>query len=246
MQSMKSFLLKYGGPDEWYNSFDNIWITSDLHFGHDKIKDFEPIRDILRQSAGFTGTPDEFIIKTWNEQVGKNDLVINLGDLHWKSYQHFDGKLNGTQLLILGNHDRNPHYYIFDNLYVVNGVFNLDGHPTKYITVSEDPLLSGFFYNNVLYSHYPVYNIEHEYNYQRKGSRIVDRMKALLDLTKDYDIVYNIHGHLHSACPEGTDRSLNVCYDFNKYKLIDWDVGNAMVRTSKGRRHETTSGVPMG
>jgi len=221
---MKEFIDKFGLPAEWREHFDNIWLTSDLHLGHEKIKDFEPIREKLLKSAKFKGTPDEFLIHTWNKQVGKKDLVINLGDLHWSSYVPYADLLNGTQLLVLGNHDHKPQYYQkFPKIYPVDGVWNLNGTPSQYYVASEgkpDKLLSGFIYGRTMLSHYPIYNIRHEYNYQRRSpSRIIGRMEILLDITKDYDHIKNIHGHLHSACPEGTRDSINVCYDFNKYEL---------------------------
>ncbi len=223
---MKEFLNRYGGPLRWTTVFDKIHITSDLHLAHDKIKDFEPIRGKLQEAASFDGTPDEFLIRTWNEQVGKNDLVINLGDLHWKSYEPFAEQLNGVQLLILGNHDSKPQYYYkFDRVYPVEGVWDLDGIPSKLHLdterVGNDKLLSALIYNDVMFSHYPIYNIKHEYNYQR-GGRIIERMMLLGDIAAFYDDLKNVHGHMHSACPEGTKNSINVCYDFNKYKLLDF------------------------
>ena len=115
---MKKFLDKYGGI--WNSEFKNIHLTSDMHFRHDKIHEFEPIREQLRKEANFEGTPDEFLIHTWNSQVGVNDLVINLGDLHWKSLEPIADKLNGIMLLVLGNHDmKGPYYDKFPNIYVV-------------------------------------------------------------------------------------------------------------------------------
>ena len=217
---MEEFLNKYGGFNNWCNNFDNIWVTSDLHLGHEKIKNFEPIREELRVAAKFEGSADEYLVYTWNKQVGENDLVINLGDLHWRSYEPFAEQLNGVQLLVLGNHDSKPQYYNkFPNIYVVEGIWNLNGVPSKYYVNSKDKLLSGFIYENVLFSHYPVYNIEHEYNYQRKGG-IIDRMKIFQHIVAYTDgDIRNIHGHMHSSCPEGSPYSINVCYDFNKYKV---------------------------
>lgn len=222
---MRKFLEDYGGIDS--EEFENVHITADLHFRHDKILNFEPIREELREKAEFTGTPDEFLIHTWNSQVGKKDLVINLGDLHWKSLEPFANKLNGTMLLVLGNHDAKPQYYDkFPRIYAVDGVWNLNGTPSRYYLGDKevDKLMSGFIYEDNLFCHYPVYNIEHEYNYQRKSpGAIVSRMEKFKDIMADHtEVLYNIHGHLHSSCPEGNALSLNVCIDFNKYKLLNF------------------------
>lgn len=205
--------------------FDNTFVTSDTHFGHKKIHNFEPIREQLRIEEGFEGTPDEYLIHKWNQQVGDNDLVIHLGDMHWNSFDHYADKLNGTILLVLGNHDKHPEYYDrFPNVYVVDGVWNLNGVPSEYyIPNNDDDMLSAIIISNYILSHYPIYNIEHEYNYQRTGS-IINRMKILKEIadncTDSEDELINVHGHLHSACPEGTENSINVCIDFNKYKMI--------------------------
>ncbi len=216
---MKKFLKDYAGFGE--HTFSKIFITSDTHFGHDKIHAFEPIREELRLADKFEGTPDEYLVHKWNEQVSKGDLVIHLGDLHWSSFEHVADKLNGTILLVLGNHDHKPQYYYkFPNVYVVEGIWDLTDIPYEYhIVDSEDKLLSAFVYNGIMYSHYPIYHIEHEYNYQRRNNNIVDRMKILKAVADSYEEpILNIHGHMHSnhiECP----MSLNVCIDYNKYKI---------------------------
>jgi calcineurin-like phosphoesterase family protein len=120
---MKKFIQKHTLQD-----FRKIHITSDMHFRHEKIKDFEPIREEMRIAEGFSGDADEYLIHKWNSQVQPDDLVINLGDLHWKSYEPIAGRLNGTMLLVLGNHDLKPQYYNkFDDIYVVEGLLDMNG-----------------------------------------------------------------------------------------------------------------------
>ncbi len=225
---MEKFIRAYG--HDFMDKFDNVYITSDMHFLHAKIKDFEPIREELRLAEGFEEDADEFLISKWNAQVGNNDLVINVGDLHWKSFDSIYGRLNGVMLLILGNHDNAPQYYEkYEDIYVVSGIWELKGEQfLKYHVDSTDRLLSAFIYDDVLISHYPIYNIEHEYNYQRQGANsIISRMNILLDVYKGS---YNIHGHMHSACPEGTENSLNVCIDFNRFKILDFKESLIKVR----------------
>ncbi len=232
---MKKFLDKYESIHS--SEFDMVHITSDMHFRHDKIHEFEPIREQLRIEAGFDGTPDEFLIHTWNSQVGKKDLVVNLGDLHWKSLEPIADKLNGVMLLVLGNHDNKPQYYEkFPNIYVVEGVWDLNGIPTQYYIKDQYKLLSAFIYNNVIYSHYPVYSIGHEYNYQRRSpNKIIERMELLFEIAmNEYKTpLFNVHGHLHSSLPEGEKRSANVCIDFNKYNILGFNEVHNEVRKEK-------------
>ena len=78
------------------------FITSDLHFGHKNIIKYEnrPYKDITEMDCD--------LIKQWNKQVNKEDVVYILGD-----FSFYDGvgtnnilkMLNGKKILITGNHD---------------------------------------------------------------------------------------------------------------------------------------------
>ena len=52
-----------------------IWVTSDLHFNHQKLID-----NGIRPSDY-----EKRLIKNWNNQVKDNDIVIILGDISWNS-----------------------------------------------------------------------------------------------------------------------------------------------------------------
>jgi calcineurin-like phosphoesterase family protein len=215
---MKKF-LKEGG----FTVFNKILITSDLHFRHDNVIKFEPIRSELQKAENFVGTPDEYLIYKWNQQVNENDLVVNLGDLHWKSYEPIADKLNGKMLLVLGNHDMKPQYYQkYNNIYAVEGIWNLNGIPSEYFInqEKEDKLLSGFILGDVLFSHYPISDeaMEEETSTNEK---IKERMKILQKISIDAGCTSNVHGHLHSKNIQ-TPGSRNVCIDFNKYKILDF------------------------
>ena len=79
-----------------------IFVISDTHFNHKNIIEY-------------TGRPfktaeemNEIIINNWNNRVGKDDLVIHLGDFALGSKEEIKelrSRLNGTILLIRGNHD---------------------------------------------------------------------------------------------------------------------------------------------
>lgn len=82
----------------------NIWVTSDLHFGHKNIIKYEnrPFKDIEEM--------DKAIIELWNKTVKKDDKVYILGDFSWykgKKTNEILYKLNGSKSLIIGNHDKN-------------------------------------------------------------------------------------------------------------------------------------------
>lgn len=81
----------------------NIFFTSDTHYGHANILTF--------MNRPFTSLDDmhEEMIKRWNSLVSKGDIVYHLGD-----FCMFDKKrtnqvlyaLNGTIRLVKGNHDK--------------------------------------------------------------------------------------------------------------------------------------------
>lgn len=82
----------------------NIWLTSDLHFMHDKPFLYEP--------RGFTSITEmnEAVVERWNSVVKPDDVVYNLGDIAFNDINrsiHYINLLNGHQYWIRGNHDTN-------------------------------------------------------------------------------------------------------------------------------------------
>lgn len=79
--------------------------TSDPHFFHRNILRFQPH---TRPYATIEEHNDA-LIKQWNSQVGPDDLVYELGDMFFtyskRKMKEILDQLNGTIILILGNHD---------------------------------------------------------------------------------------------------------------------------------------------
>jgi calcineurin-like phosphoesterase family protein len=86
--------------------YDNIYFTSDTHFGHYNILIYE--QRTSKMNIQSVEEHDAKLIENWNNTVGKNDLVYILGDF---SFHKADGTisilkaLNGDKILIRGNHD---------------------------------------------------------------------------------------------------------------------------------------------
>lgn len=81
----------------------NIWFTSDTHFGHKNIIKFSnrPFDDEDHMN--------EEMIRTWNEHVGEDDIVFHMGDFSLTSPNKTKAildRLNGNICLILGNHEK--------------------------------------------------------------------------------------------------------------------------------------------
>ena len=119
----------------------NVFFTSDHHFGHKQIIDFEsrPFKDVDQMN--------ESMIESWNSVVGSDDKVFHLGDfsfLNKDATHHIVERLNGYKILILGNHDRGR-----------SRAWWLD---TGFEEVSKYPLI----YNDFFFlSHEPMYMNKH-------------------------------------------------------------------------------------
>ena len=78
-----------------------IFLTSDLHFGHDK--------EFVWKARGYDSVWDmnESLIEKWNGTVNDEDDVYVLGDLMLGDYAHikYVKRLKGKLHIVLGNHD---------------------------------------------------------------------------------------------------------------------------------------------
>ena len=93
-----------------------IWLTSDLHFNHD--------REFIRGPRGFKNVYEmnDAIIKNWNNTVDIEDDVYVLGDLMLgdnelgiKMIKQLKGKIH----IILGNHDTASRKALYENCHNV-------------------------------------------------------------------------------------------------------------------------------
>jgi calcineurin-like phosphoesterase family protein len=80
-----------------------VWVTADPHFFHDNIIRYED-----RPFAN-SDEMNEGIISAWNQKVKKQDKLIIAGDVGLGPVERFEeilSRINGTKILVLGNHDR--------------------------------------------------------------------------------------------------------------------------------------------
>lgn len=86
----------------------NIWLISDTHFGHKNILTFRRKDGTPLRPHSSIEEHDQCLIDNWNRVVGKSDKVYHLGDVGFFNVTRFDqvfSQLNGTKVLIKGNHD---------------------------------------------------------------------------------------------------------------------------------------------
>lgn len=81
---------------------DNIFFTSDTHFGHKNIIKYcdRPFKDVNEM--------DESLIMNWNNTVPLDGVVFHLGDLSFGNESYTTdiiNRLNGKIILVDGNHD---------------------------------------------------------------------------------------------------------------------------------------------
>ena len=87
---------------------DKLFFTSDMHLNHFNICKYCDRPFVSRAEMNQT------LIDNWNSVVPEDGIVINCGDFtltheeDLKTYQKLASKLNGTMLLVRGNHDRVP------------------------------------------------------------------------------------------------------------------------------------------
>jgi calcineurin-like phosphoesterase family protein len=85
------------------------FVISDTHFGHANIltftsRDGKPVRTFASAEE-----MDECMIQRWNETVKPGDKVYHLGDVAInRRFISIVGRLNGSKVLIKGNHDIFP------------------------------------------------------------------------------------------------------------------------------------------
>lgn len=176
-----------------------LWFTSDTHFGHSAVIEFceRPFRDVRHM--------EEQLVKRINSRVRPEDTLVIVGDgFFTNSGQRHKilEKINGTKILVQGNHDK--------------GKTQIAGFDLTVQTM--DLLVAG---KRVSVSHYPFKPERFKLN--------MPLWKALLcdveNLVRFYhkrlkdEGQYLIHGHTHSR-KQFEGRLLHVgCDAWNYYPV---------------------------
>ena len=87
-----------------------VWVVSDTHFSH---------TNIIKYCQRPFHTAEEMnnkIRDNWNKVVGKEDIIIHLGDFGFVDAEFVDS-LNGEIILIKGNHDTGKIKRLFNQMY---------------------------------------------------------------------------------------------------------------------------------
>lgn len=85
------------------------FLISDTHFGHKNILTFRnSLGHLIRDGFKDIDHHNEVLIERWNSVVKPEDKVYHLGDVgfkNWTAMEKILTRLNGTKVLIKGNHD---------------------------------------------------------------------------------------------------------------------------------------------
>ena len=133
-----------------------IFVTSDLHFGHD--------REFVWGARGFKSIEehDAEIIKRWNEVVTAEDDVYILGDLMLGDNAHGIhclSQLNGKLHILTGNHctsARQKLYHTLENMVEFCGCATTIKYKKKQLYLSHYPTITSNMEAN---PHQAVFNL---------------------------------------------------------------------------------------
>lgn len=183
----------------------NIYMISDTHFYHNNIIEYcnRPFKNVEEMN--------QYMIDKWNNRVSKDDIVIHLGDVGFGSkeqVQNLCHQLNGTKILIKGNHDmRKGNQFwkdcgfelVYKNKQLdIDDVFKDIKEIRPDFNESLDNIKKIMGVSKIIISHYPV---------------VVNSDEL------------NIHGHIHNTPLEQTNKDLvetmnHICISV---ELIDYE-----------------------
>lgn len=190
---------RYNHCDQWCMkgikkvNIPKIFLTSDLHFGHD--------REFLFKPRGFENINihDEEIIRRWNEVVNPEDEVYILGDLMLNDSAHGMEclrQLVGKKHIIRGNHDTDSRLKMYAEI-------------TDDIKVAE--MLTYKKYHFYL-SHYPTLtaNLEKE-NLHQCMINLFGHTHSKEKFYNDIPFMYNVAMDANDCTPVSLDDIIERC-----------------------------------
>ena len=135
-----------------------IWFTSDLHFCHNNILNYEP------DSRPFNTIEEmnEALVQKWNEKVSVEDTVYVLGDLSMGRVEvaiEYIKRLNGKIILIRGNHDTPKRIEAYKEIGIeVHDIFYLP-YKGRYFILCHFPIANEEFIRMVIEDNSEVVNL---------------------------------------------------------------------------------------
>ena len=207
----------------------SIHFTSDWHIGHaNSIKfDDRPFKDLDHMHR--------VLINNYNAQVPVDGLCYFLGDIGLSSSETVEkvlSKLNGTKVLVLGNHDKkfNAMYQLGFDVVLNGATIYISG---ERVTMTHCPLRGVFRENtehmNSAYSSKDFAEGLKDENWHGEHKQIA--------FSCEDEGQFHLHGHIHSG-PANTKkridgRQLDVGAPGNKYRPLSISEIESWIATTK-------------
>ena len=197
--------------EKWKN-YQTCWIISDTHFNDEEVK-------------GFSNRPtDEEFVKKINSKVGRNDILIVLGDVGDTEYIK---QIRGYKILIAGNHDagrtnyeRQKNYRKFDKDKYQRDEAILEMQrmfPNCYYTVSE-----GYDFHSP-FEYWEVCADNKLFDEVYSGPLMIGEKLMLSHEPLDIKWAFNLHGHVHSHSHKNDKYHFNCCAEAINFSPINFN-----------------------
>ena len=202
----------------------NIYFTSDWHIGHANVLrlDARPFKDLEAMNEG--------LIRRYNATVGENDVCYFLGDMGFSAQKIVPviNALNGTKILILGNHDKKQQA-------MLQAGFDAVMHSSSMYIAGE----------LVTMTHCPLRGVFREDTSLMRNSKPGDNWHRESDFDM-YSIAdsgqFHLHGHIHS--PNGglsekiAGRQMDVGVPSSNYAPISISTIESWIARTKREENE--------
>ena len=135
----------------------NYWITTDTHFGHNNMVTKMKVRE-----AGF----EERILTSLSRNVGKEDVLIHLGDVSLGNDAYWNERIAEIGLfrwLVLGNHDKHSKsWYLNHGWHFVSEYFSMNIHNHDILFSHVPRCIEGYNYTINIHGHF--HDNDHRYH----------------------------------------------------------------------------------
>lgn len=182
------------------------FFISDTHFYHANILKFGQ-----RNQFANLEEMHEHLINSWNRVVHKKDVVYVVGDFSFGDYEQTKvilDRLNGSKVLVLGNHDLKSKRHISRKQFYEMG----------FIEVADELIIKLSNAQSVYLKHYPYKeSVLKKIARKLRGSK--ESYRAYHQLYPARTAMWHIHGHHHGqTMVHGNE--INVSCETLKYKPI--------------------------
>jgi calcineurin-like phosphoesterase family protein len=180
-----------------------IFFTADMHIGHANVIKFDerPFRDLNHMH--------ETLIIRYNATVPSDGICYFLGDIGVTQnsvVKNIITRLNGTKVLILGNHDKNTYsmYNAGFDVVLNAGIFYIGN---KRISMSHCPLPKVFREDCTKMNRYV------------EGDNWHGEHKNQMFISQDNTVDYHLHGHIHSGPKKSNEEPIKEHYTYNQFDV---------------------------